>query len=554
MARNSLVINSRFKPFSYDELVRPLEASTMAHREMEERYTGLQEQSSLVSGRLDQEIDQAAYQRAMAYENELKANADLLASQGLNSVSRRNLNKLRAQFQSDINPIASSLERRRQLVDEQRQLSLNDPTRHHSLDFGRVSIDDLIANPEMGYKSISGAQIQNNVMQAAGALARSMRDEPRKWYSILNGTHYETMMQQGYKPEEILAVIMDNGDISKFPELSAVMEQAVAQSGVHEWGDGDMKNAALGVAYDSAKMGLWQAIGQTNYTNLQNPYAVPRAGGPGPGKDETTDPKRLDYDFEYEPANTKKKRELRDELYVDGKPNSKYFDKDGNLLENIIKEEWVEEKRGDVYKRSKVSVLSKNDLKDKLSSHGVKGLTVEDIENELNEQIDNSVRENVALNLNLTNYSGINKHLDSKVANWHRNNKYIDEGLDGDGNRIDKSKFLESLDSDITGMRFRVEEGKKLYDITTKDGKFYTLPSNWFPFIDEEARQIMSKYNFYLNEVQKNPYLTEDEMMREIESLTREKNEAFHSAAINSISHFENVVQGQTGPEYGKQK
>ena len=41
MAANYIVINSKFKPFSYAEMLQPVQMATLAHQEIENEYADL---------------------------------------------------------------------------------------------------------------------------------------------------------------------------------------------------------------------------------------------------------------------------------------------------------------------------------------------------------------------------------------------------------------------------------------------------------------------------------------------------------------------------------
>ena len=47
MAKNYLVINSQFKPFSYAEMLQPLAQATEAHQSLEDQYSDLSTKSNI---------------------------------------------------------------------------------------------------------------------------------------------------------------------------------------------------------------------------------------------------------------------------------------------------------------------------------------------------------------------------------------------------------------------------------------------------------------------------------------------------------------------------
>ena len=127
-----------------------------------------------------------------------------------------------------------------------------------------TSLDDYIRNPQLAYESYSGKLITAQAASAASALAKEMQEEPRKWRSILGNSYYETMMQKGFSSKAVLQAIQDNPNAA--PQLTKIAEDAISSSGVRNWGDQD----TIARAVDYAKQGLWSAVGETQYQNLDN--------------------------------------------------------------------------------------------------------------------------------------------------------------------------------------------------------------------------------------------------------------------------------------------
>ena len=66
MANYSIVINSRFKPFSYAEMLAPVQQSTEAHQQAEVAYANLATQAELVAGKAQEQTDPIAYARSQS--------------------------------------------------------------------------------------------------------------------------------------------------------------------------------------------------------------------------------------------------------------------------------------------------------------------------------------------------------------------------------------------------------------------------------------------------------------------------------------------------------
>lgn len=264
MANYSLVINSQFKPFSYQEMLAPTLMATQAHQELENQYGELTTKASVWEKMANEQTDPYAYKMYKTYANDLEAQAGQLAREGLNAASRRGMLNMRARYSKEITPIEQAYATRQKQAEQQQQALLQDPTLMLSRRASTTSLDDYIKNPQLAYEAYSGKLITAQAAQAASALAKEMQEKPRKWRSILGNSYYESMMQKGFSSKAVLQAIQDNPNAA--PQLTRIVEDAINSSGVRNWGD----QATIARAIDYAKQGLWSAVGETQYQTLDN--------------------------------------------------------------------------------------------------------------------------------------------------------------------------------------------------------------------------------------------------------------------------------------------
>lgn len=264
MAANYIIINSKFKPFSYAEMLQPVQMATLAHQEVENEYAELATKANVWDEMANEQTDPYAYKMYKTYSNDLEEQAGQLAREGLTPASRQNMLRMRQRYSSDIVPIEQAYKRRQELIDEQRKLLAQDNTLMFDRNASMLSLDDLIKNPQLTYQSYSGATLAKQVGTAAQNLAKEMRDNPRKWRSILGNQYFETIMQKGYRPEEIIQVLQNDPNASSV--LKGIVEDAVGSSNISSWGDQDTLNRA----YEYARQGLWNAVGETQYQIQSN--------------------------------------------------------------------------------------------------------------------------------------------------------------------------------------------------------------------------------------------------------------------------------------------
>lgn len=264
MLNFSFVSNAKFRPFNYNELIQPLQAYTQEYNTIQESIGELGTKADVFERMANEQTDPQAYAMYKQYSNDLAAQAESLAKQGLTPASRQGLIDMKRRYSSEIVPIEQAYKRRQELIDEQRKLQAQDSTLLFDRPASTLSLDELIANPALSPQSYSGALLSKQVGTAAQNLAKEVRENPRKWRTILGNQYYETIMQKGFRPEEIMQAVQNNPEAS--PILQGIVEDAVGSSGIRSWGDENILNRA----YDYARQGLWNAVGETQYQTLSN--------------------------------------------------------------------------------------------------------------------------------------------------------------------------------------------------------------------------------------------------------------------------------------------
>ena len=260
----SLVVNSKFQPFSFERYIQPYQIYGQAYREVENALGELDTKASIWEEMANEQTDPYAYKMYKTYANDLEEQAGQLAREGLNAASRRNMLNMKARYSKEITPIEQAYALRQKQAEQQQQALLQDPTLMLSRRAATTSLDDYIKNPQLDYDAYSGRLITAQAATAAAALSKQIRENPRKWRSILHDSYYETLMQRGFRVEDVLEAIQDNPEAAQ--ELTRIVEDAVNSSGVRNWGD----KATIARAIDYAKQGLWSAVGETQYQILDN--------------------------------------------------------------------------------------------------------------------------------------------------------------------------------------------------------------------------------------------------------------------------------------------
>lgn len=223
MANYSLVVNSKFQPFSFDRYLQPYQIYGQNYKEIEEQYTDLSTKADIWDGLANEQTDPHTYKMYKTYANDLENQASQLASEGLNAVSRKNMLNMRARYSKEIIPIEQAYNKRSKLAEEQRKLRAANPSIMFDRDFSLISLDDLLDNPELSYTSVSGDDLYKKGKEAAiSASSRMMNVSP-----ALQGQYWK--IRQGYGADAANKFLLNQSNI---PELKDAINRIVSQSGV----------------------------------------------------------------------------------------------------------------------------------------------------------------------------------------------------------------------------------------------------------------------------------------------------------------------------------
>lgn len=223
MANYSLVVNSKFQPFSFDRYLQPYQIYGQNYKEIEDQYTDLSTKAGIWDGLANEQTDPHTYKMYKTYANDLENQASQLASEGLNAVSRKNMLNMRARYSKEITPIEHAYNQKSKLAEEQRKLRAANPSIMFDRDFSSISLDDLLNNPELSYTSVSGDDLYKKGKEAAiSASSRMMNVSP-----ALQGQYWK--IKQGYGADAANKFLLDQSNI---PELKDAINRIVSQSGV----------------------------------------------------------------------------------------------------------------------------------------------------------------------------------------------------------------------------------------------------------------------------------------------------------------------------------
>ena len=268
MAGNYITIGSKFKPFSYQEMIAPLAMATEAHQQVEQQYADLSTQASLWEGKLNPSLDKETYAKYKSYADELNNQASILSKEGLNPGSRKSMFSMRDKYAKDIAPIEAAYTKRAEDDKIQRQLELTDPSRRFSRKASQTSLDKYVDNPNLEYNSVSLEQLKGQVAQAASMLSKGLSDYGKG--KAIDSFTNTFMKQHGYTKEQVQDAINNPNKEGNDGILNNIVNTVIEGSNIKSWGD----QKAIDEATKYSSQGLLAAIGQTDVQAVENKAAI----------------------------------------------------------------------------------------------------------------------------------------------------------------------------------------------------------------------------------------------------------------------------------------
>lgn len=215
--------NAKFKPYTFEEMLKPLAMATEAYTSIQDDISELGDKAELMKIYANREPDSKVASMYNSYANDLEKQAESLSKYGLTPKSRQGLLNMKKRYSSEIVPIEEAKTLQDKLVTEQRQAISKDPSLMFDIDYSRVSPDYLLNNPTATYTSVSGDALYARGKEAA--IAASSRN--KEILQALSGQYWQ--IRQGYGAEAANEFLLNQSSI---PELKDAIGRLLYQSGV----------------------------------------------------------------------------------------------------------------------------------------------------------------------------------------------------------------------------------------------------------------------------------------------------------------------------------
>lgn len=195
MANLSLVVNSKFQPFSFERYIQPYQIYGQAYEKRQEAYDKLAEDSSKWGEQLDPSSQ--AYGMWKSFQDEITQAADSLSSQGLTINNRKALSNVRKSYGNKIKAIEEADKRMQAQATLRQQMQAKDSSIEYK---SGLKIDDFLHGKSGNNESLSGATMRAETADMASKLGQSIYSNP-SFSKVMGGSYWQIAQANGYSPD-----------------------------------------------------------------------------------------------------------------------------------------------------------------------------------------------------------------------------------------------------------------------------------------------------------------------------------------------------------------
>lgn len=264
----NIIVDSRFNPFTYEQLIKPLEDYTKAYNAVEEQYASLVDRADPYKDIVSGEPDSEAYRMVNGYTKDLDTVVTDF-SRGMTLANRKQLLNMKRRYSKEIAPVIRADAARQEAMKFRRDTRARDDSTIFKVE--NLSLDDFLHGRAVSDDYVSGKAILARTSAKAEALGKALFSDP-EFNLILGRQQYQISQQNGMSPEMFYAVVNDqldnNPNIS--PELRAKLygfRQMINDelAAVSDWGD-----AARQQVLNSTVTGLHAGLSKPTYNYTAN--------------------------------------------------------------------------------------------------------------------------------------------------------------------------------------------------------------------------------------------------------------------------------------------
>ena len=176
MANYNLVTTGTFQPFTYNELVAPIQEIEKSYADTESTMTDLESKVSLIKNTLPENSEE--YKMANSFLADLNKGIEDLQSNGVSSAISKEMLRLNRKYNTELLPVAQKTEMLKKARDIRSQILAKDPT--------ATFVNDL---PSIGDINL-GESIDNTVVPSEAIIDSAYKNALSEVLSTYDGRKY----------------------------------------------------------------------------------------------------------------------------------------------------------------------------------------------------------------------------------------------------------------------------------------------------------------------------------------------------------------------------
>lgn len=281
MARYIVTNGTYFNPMDYDTLMKPVQAMQERHDAAADAYDTLNLETEAIRQYITENPeDSQALQIYNDYSNKLQKLQNNLWENGVTTQTRRDLASARAAF-GEVAKVKSAIQNRQARSKEYWDARHKNPDLVMGADPGNAGLNNYLNNDLYGqdWYSYSGTQFMSEVAADAKARANELMRNPEYMKNPELAGYITRITQDGFTSAEvenasaIARNILDTGNTyalenAELPEtiLASVLLSHLESTGAR----GKVSDSEFNRLFDYGRAGLSQAIGKTDFKDLQD--------------------------------------------------------------------------------------------------------------------------------------------------------------------------------------------------------------------------------------------------------------------------------------------
>lgn len=233
-----LSLNTRYNPFTYDELIKPLMDYKKAYDEVEEAYSNLSQQTEAFKDEVNKANSPDAYIMYKQYSDALNEVVDDF-SKGMTAANRAKLLTMKKDYAKNIVPIAKASEARKEanaLRDKLGPDAIFEVNRY-------TSLDDFLGGKIANNRYQSASAITNKTAAIAEAAMKEALQDP-EFIKVLGDQQYMLTQHTGGSYEDLVAAIANNPAAqNRFAEIKRQIMDEVGYNNYDIYGKAAIESA-----------------------------------------------------------------------------------------------------------------------------------------------------------------------------------------------------------------------------------------------------------------------------------------------------------------------